>query len=286
MIKEWIKEYNPKNIDDTSAALREIMQEVTLAGLNRTGFFEKAAFYGGTALRIFYGLDRFSEDLDFSLLAADPNFSLEKYQDAIINEFAALGMQVSILEKQKTVNSNINSAFLKSKTIWKELVLEGVIPQNGLQEVASVKIKIEVDKEPPLGFSTEEKLLLKPFSFYVKCMSLPNLFAGKMHALLFRKWGTNVKGRDWYDMEWYIKKGYHLNLDHFLLRAIDSGDWKKRTINEEEFRKLLIEKIEIVNIDFVKADISRFIKDPKVLEIWSPSYFRDLSEKLKINTSN
>ena len=284
MIKEWLESYHPANRDEAKDALREIMQEITLAGLNRSGFFEKAAFYGGTALRIFYGLDRFSEDLDFSLLAVDQDFSLEKYQQAIIHEFAALGMQVSISEKQKKVKGNINSSFLKSETIWKELVLEGVIPQNGLKEVASIKIKIEVDKEPPLGFSTEEKLLLKPFSFYVKCLSLPDLFAGKMHALLFRKWGTNVKGRDWFDMEWYIKKGYSLNLNHFLLRATDSGDWKNETISEEEFRKLLNEKIESVKLNFVKADISRFIKDPKVLEIWSPSYFHDLSAKLKINT--
>ncbi|HKG05187.1 MAG TPA: nucleotidyl transferase AbiEii/AbiGii toxin family protein, partial [Pedobacter sp.] len=206
------------------------------------------------------------------------------YQDAIIHEFAALGMQVSISEKKKAQKSNINSAFLKSETIWKELVLEGLIPQNGLKEVASVRIKIEVDKEPPLGFSTEDKLLLRPFSFYVKCLSLPDLFAGKMHALIFRKWGTNVKGRDWYDMEWYIKKGYSLNLDHFLLRATDSDDWKKDTINEDEFRKLLSEKIESVKMDFVKADISSFIKDPRLLEIWSPKYFHDLTSKLKINT--
>ncbi|QPH41567.1 nucleotidyl transferase AbiEii/AbiGii toxin family protein [Pedobacter endophyticus] len=286
MIKQWLEDYHPANKEEAKDALREIMQEIALAGLNRAGFFEKAAFYGGTALRIFYGLDRFSEYLDFSLLAVDLDFSLGKYQDAIINEFAALGMHVSIFEKQKTVNSSINSAFLKSETIWKELVLESVIPQNGLKEVANIKIKIEVDKKPPLGFSTEEKLLLKPFSFYVKCLSLPDLFAGKMHALLFGKWGTNVKGRDWYDLEWYIRKGYFLNLEHFLLRAIDSGDWKKDTIDEAEFRKLLSEKIDSVKMEFVKADFSRFIKDQKLIEIWSPKYFHDLTTKLKIGTSN
>jgi predicted nucleotidyltransferase component of viral defense system len=282
MIKDWLDSYHPANREEAKDALREIMQEIALAGLNRAGFFEKAAFYGGTALRIFYGLDRFSEDLDFSLLSVDPEFSLEKYQDAIINEFAALGMQVSISEKQKAVKTNINSAFLKSETIWKELVLEGIIPQNGLKEVANIKIKIEVDTEPPLGFATEEKLLLQPFSFYVKCLSLPDLFAGKMHALLFRKWGTNVKGRDWYDMEWYIRKGYQLNLEHFLLKAIDSGDWQKKTMSEVEFRELLAAKIDSVKLEFVKADISRFIKNPKVLEIWSASYFHDLTAKLKI----
>lgn len=282
MIKEWLESYHPANKEEAKDAMREIMQEITLAGLNRAGFFEKAAFYGGTALRIFYGLDRFSEDLDFSLLAIDPNFSLQKYQQAIVNEFAALGMKVSISEKQKAIKSNINSAFLKSETIWKELVLEGIIPQSGLKEVAQVKIKLEVDTEPPLGFSTEEKLLLQPFSFYVKCLSLPDLFAGKMHALLFRKWGTNIKGRDWYDMEWYIKKGYSLNLNHFLLRAINSGDWKKETINEDEFRALLRKKIDTVKMEYVKADISRFIQDPTILNIWSTAYFHDLTAKLKL----
>jgi len=282
MIKAWLEEYNPANQQEAKDGLREIMQEIALAGLSRAGFFEKAAFYGGTALRIFYGLDRFSEDLDFSLLAVDPEFSLIKYQDAIIAEFNALGMQVAIREKQKTNKTNIDSAFLKSETIWKELVLEQIIPQSGLNQVANITIKIEVDREPPLGFETEERLLLKPFSFYVKCLTLPNLFAGKMHAFLFRKWGTNVKGRDWYDMEWYIRKGIPLNLKHFVIRAKDSGDWDKDDISEEEFRQLLKAKIDAVKMDYVINDIRRFIKDPQALAIWSPQYFHDLVSKLKL----
>jgi len=282
MIKEWLDTYKPSNKDEATQALREIMQEIALAGLHRAGFFEKAAFYGGTALRIFYGLDRFSEDLDFSLLEVNPNFSLNKYLDAVIAEFESLGMQVSIREKQKTSQANIESAFLKSETIWKELILEGIIPQNGLDQKANILIKLEVDRNPPLGFETEERLLLKPFSFYVKCFTISDLFAGKMHALLFRKWGTNVKGRDWYDTEWYIKKGVSLNLNHFLLRAIDSGDWKQESITEQEFRELLSARIGTVDMDRVKADIRRFIPDQKVLEIWSAKYFHDLSKHLKI----
>jgi Nucleotidyl transferase AbiEii toxin, Type IV TA system len=185
------------------------------------GFFEKAAFYGGTALWIFYGLDRFSGALDFSLLEVNPDFALNKYLDAIIAKFESLGMQVSIREKQKTTNqTTIESAFLKSETIWKELVLEYIIPQNGLGQKANIMIKLEIDREPPLGFETEERLLLRPFSFYVKCFTISDLFAGKMHALLFRKSGKNVKGHDWYDMEWYIKKSIPLNLNHFLLRPV------------------------------------------------------------------
>src|ERR1035437_3643581 len=165
MIKEWLDTYKPGNKDEATQALREIMQEIALAGLHRAGFFEKAAFYGGTALRIFYGLDRFSEDLDFSLLEVNPHFSLNKYLDAVLAEFESLGMQVSVREKQKTAQTNIESAFLKSETIWKELILEDIIPQNGLDQKANILIKLEVDREPSLGFETEERLLLKPFSF-------------------------------------------------------------------------------------------------------------------------
>lgn len=282
MIKDWIAEYQPKTDRDYQQALREIMQQIALAGLYRGGFFEKAAFYGGTALRIFYGLNRFSEDLDFSLLQSDENFHLNNYLKVIEDEFIAQGMAVSIKTKVKTIQTNIESAFLKSETLWSELILETVLPQFGLKQSIGLKIKIEVDTKPPLGFETEEKLLLKPFSFYVKCFAIEDLFAGKMHALLFRKWGNNVKGRDWYDMEWYIRRGTSLNIEHFLLRAKDSGDWEKETMTEEEFRKLLYDRIETVNLEIAKNDAKRFIADQKALDIWSKNYFKDLIQHLKI----
>ena len=282
MIKEWIAEYKPQNTEDILAALREIMQEVALAGLSRTNFFEKAAFYGGTALRIFYELDRFSEDLDFSLLESEPDFSLEPYFDAIITEFESIGMKVSIREKDKKEKTNIDSAFLKSETLWKELILEDIIKQAGIKSTnRSMKIKLEVDRKPPLGFKTEEKLLTRPFSFYVKCFNRPSLFAGKMHALLFRKWQNRVKGRDWYDLEWYIKKGVPLDLHHFTLRAKDTGDWTGNQLTPDDLLELLREKFKNVSFDSVKADIVPFIKDDDVLNIWSEQYFNDLVEKLK-----
>ncbi len=282
MIKDWLAEYNPKNKDEAQSALREIMQEVALAGLYRSGFFEKAAFYGGTALRIFHGLDRFSEDLDFSLLQPDPDFALDKYLDTIQTEFQALGMQVSVKEKKKAKDTHIDSAFLKSETIWKELVLEGIIPQTGLSQQANIKIKLEVDTVPPVGFETEEKLLLRPFSFYVKCFTLPNLFAGKMHALLFRKWKEDVKGRDWYDFEWYVKKGIGIHLRHFVERAQGSGDLPDEKLTEQDFRKLLTDRINSVDLERVKADAVRFIPDGTSLDIWSRKYFHDLSAHLKV----
>jgi predicted nucleotidyltransferase component of viral defense system len=284
MIKDWLAEYNPKNKDEAQSGLREIMQEVALAGLYRGSFFEKAAFYGGTALRIFHGVDRFSEDLDFCLLKPDPDFLLDKYLDAIQTEFQALGMQVSIKEKKKAKDTHVDSAFLKSETIWRELVLEGIIPQSGLSQQANIKIKIEVDTVPPVGFETEEKLLLRPFSFYVKCFTLPNLFAGKMHALLFRKWKENVKGRDWYDFEWYVKKGVGMDLKHFIERAQGSGDLTDEKLTEQQFRKLLTDRINSVDIEKVKSDAVRFIPDGKgQLDIWSKKYFSDLAGHLKVS---
>lgn len=281
MIKEWLEEYRPGNQQQAEQALREIMQEVALAGLQRSGFFEKAAFYGGTALRIFYGLDRFSEDLDFSLLEIDPSFSLEPYLNGIENEFTSSGMKVNIKEKKKSAQTNIDSAFLKSETLWSELVLENIIPKTGLNMHPAIKIKLEVDTQPPLGFETEDKLLIKPFSFYVRCFTLPNLFAGKMHALLFRKWKQRVKGRDWYDMEWYIKKGVPLHLEHFLLRARNSGDWEQKSITKDQFLHLLYDKIDSTPMNRVREDIVRFIADDKVLDIWSADYFKDLAQRIK-----
>jgi Nucleotidyl transferase AbiEii toxin, Type IV TA system len=282
MIQDWLATYNIKNSDDATNALREVMQEIALAGLERSGFFEEAAFYGGTALRIFYGLNRFSEDLDFSLLKPNEAFSFDKHLQSIQKEFEALGMNVSIQEKQKIFVSSIESAFLKTDTTWREIILENAIPQIGLKQRATLKIKLEVDINPPLNFETEEKLLLKPFSFYVKCFTASNLFAGKMHALLFRKWKNNVKGRDWFDMEWYIKKGIPVQISHFLERAIESGDWKQDIITEIEFKEVLLNKIENMDLNKIKADIIRFIPDPKALDIWSIQYFKDLVPFMKI----
>lgn len=285
MIKEWLEEYKPVNQEEAEQALREIMQEIALAGLQRSGFFEKAAFYGGTALRIFHGLQRFSEDLDFSLLEVNPGFSLEPYLRGVEAEFSALGVTVSIEEKNKTATTDVDSAFLKPDTTWKELIIKEILPHESvkMRPMIKIKIKIEVDTTPPLGFITEEKLLLKPFSFYVKCFTLPNLFAGKMHALLFRKWKGRVKGRDWFDMEWYIRKNIPLNLDHLLIRSQDRGDWKEQTITKEQFMTLLQKKIESVSFNSIKEDVVRFIPDEKLIEIWSPQYFSDLVQKIKFN---
>lgn len=281
MIKQWIAEYDPKTEADTLSALREIMQEITLAGLSRTDFFEHAAFYGGTALRIFYDLERYSEDLDFSLLKPNSDFSIQPYFKAIIDEFDSMGLTVSVRSKEKTSASAIDSAFLKTQTIWKEIVLDDIVKALGIKSNQNVKIKLEVDRQPPLLFNTEEKLLLRPFSFYVKCVDKSGLFAGKLHALLFRKWKNRVKGRDWFDFQWYVKNGIPLDLTHFLERAKNTNDWSKEDISESEIRQMLYKKIQAVSFASIKQDVVRFIKDDAELEIWNARYFEDLVDKMK-----
>lgn len=281
MIREWLEEYKPANHEEAENALREIMQEIALAGLQRSGFFEKAAFYGGTALRIFYGVKRFSEDLDFSLLEANPDFQLQPYLDGMLDEFKALGIDVTVKEKLKSRQTAVDSAFLKTGTEWKELILKGIIPQEKIRMRPDIRIKLEVDTHPPLGFATEEKLLLRPFSFYTKCFVAPDLFAGKMHALLFRKWKDRVKGRDWFDMEWYIRNNIPLHLEHFVIRSAQSGDWEKQTMSSDEFTQLLVDRISQVSIDDIRKDIVRFIPDDKPLEIWSRDYFTELAKRIR-----
>lgn len=271
MLEQMLQKYEVSSLEQVNQALREVMQEIALAGLYRGGFFNKAAFYGGTCLRVFYDLPRFSEDLDFSLLMSDESFSLEPYFKAVEAEFLALGVEVDITQKKKGIESQIESAFLKNSTQVFDIKFDGK---------QAVKIKFEVDTLPPLGFETEEKLLIEPFSFFVKCFSLPDLFAGKVHALMFRKWKNRVKGRDWFDFEWYIRKGVVINLDHFNERALQSNDIDT-PLNKEAFLSLLKERIEVVDFNNAKQDVERFIVDTSPLEIWSKDYFLALSEKLK-----
>ena len=267
MFKQMLSRYEMRTKDEKLNATHEVMQQVTLAGLFRGGFFNHAAFYGGTCLRIFYGLPRFSEDMDFSLLNTDPDFSLEQYFEDIVREFNALGREVSISKKEKQNQQAVESAFLKDNTDIYNLKFK---------TEKTVKIKIEVDRNPPLLFQTESKLLLQPFSFMTRCFTLPNLFAGKMHAMIFRKWRGRVKGRDWYDFEWYVRNNVKLNFEHLAERAAQSESIPKNEITKDFIVETFKEKISSTSIKQVKDDVRRFLKDQQEMEIWSTDYFLQL----------
>ena len=272
IFKNMLSRYQIVTKDDLNNATQEVMQHIVLAGLYRSGFFDKAAFYGGTCLRIFYGLQRFSEDMDFSLLQTDKNFKLENYFDNIISEFKALGREVSINKKVKTTQTNIESTFLKEATEVYDLQFT---------TEKRIKIKIEVDTQPPTDFSTEYKLLLLPFSFMTRCYSLPDLYAGKMHTFLFRNWKSRVKGRDWYDFEFYVRNNISLNLSHLKKRIEQINKLHQSEFTPEVFKNLLKERIEKTNIEMVKNDVSPFLKNPQEIEIWSTEYFLQLVDLIR-----
>lgn len=251
-------------------AIYEVSQQIILAGLSDGGFFDKAAFYGGTCLRIFHGLNRFSEDMDFTLLAQDEAFRFEHYFPSIINQFSLVGRKVEIKKKDKKNFGKVESAFLKDTTDVFDL---------SFQTEKSIKVKIEVDTVPPLKFSTEQRTLFQPKSFMTRCVSLPDLFAGKMHALVFRAWKNRVKGRDWYDFEWYVRNGVTLNWDHLheRIRQFDGRD-----ISLEAFKAALNERLGGTDIQKVKEDVLPFLNNPRELDIWTNDYFLLLAQKMKI----
>ena len=249
-------------------AIFEVNQQIILAGLYTGGFFEKAAFYGGTCLRIFHRLQRFSEDLDFSLLQSDENFDFTQYFQPIIDQFSMVGRSVEIKKKDKKSFGKVESAFLKDNTDVYDI---------SFQTDRSIKIKIEVDTLPPLHFKTEQKLLILPFSFMTRCYTLPDLFAGKMHALVYRAWKNRVKGRDWYDFEWYVRHGIPLDFDHLAERILQ---FNHETIDRESFMILLKDKLASTNIEQVKKDVLPFIKHPEELNIWSNDYFLQLADMI------
>ena len=255
-------------------AIFEVNQQIILSGLYHGGFFDVAAFYGGTCLRIFHGLQRFSEDMDFSLLSADKDFDFSKYFQPIIDTFSLVGREVEIKKKDKMNFGKVESAFLKDNTNVYDI---------SFQTEKSIKIKIEVDTAPPMKFSTEQKLLLLPNSFMTRCFTLPDLFAGKMHALVFRSWKNRVKGRDWYDFEFYVRHGVSLDFTHLQERI---RQFNGEEMNLNEFKNRLKERLTTTDINQVKADVLPFVRDPKELDIWSNDYFLQLADMMKMEEKN
>lgn len=283
-IEQMLEKYDCRRADDCRQALREILQEVALLGLWRSKFFEKAAFYGGTALRILYGLDRFSEDLDFSLLAADENFDLNSYSASLKKELAAFGFEVQVAEKSKSVETAIQSAFLKANTANQLLVIKA--SEDFVRKIPAgqvTKIKIEIDTDPPDGFETQSKFLLQPIPFSVRTYKLPDLFAGKMHALLCRRWKNRVKGRDWYDLVWYCARYPEIHLSHLEQRMRQSGHWMaQESLSEKAFRTMLSETIDKVDIEQAKKEVLPFVRQPEALELWSREFFSAIVKKVVV----
>lgn len=288
IVIDMINQKNCRSVADYSNTLKEIIQQIALLGLWRSKFFEHAAFYGGTALRILYGLDRFSEDLDFSLLQVNPNFRLETYNQAVQEELASFGFNSSVSVKEKRIKTAIQSAFIKTNTKEQLFTIEAARPlAAALHHQQTIHVKMEVDTNPPGGFKTEAKIILQPIPFSVNTFTQTCLFSGKMHAILCRGWANRIKGRDWYDLVWYVSNQIPLNINHLRTRLIQSGHLgQEEPFGEKEVWVLITNKIKETDFIMAKKDIAPFLTNVSCLDIWSVPFFLELVQKLKIESDS
>ncbi len=282
IIQEMLQSYSCQDDQECVNALREIMQSVALLALSRSDFFNHAAFYGGTALRLLYGLHRGSEDMDFSLLAPNSDFDLSKYAPGLEAEFASYGLTAVFSQKLKIGRANIQSGFLKSNTRAQMLSIGvDVALARRVHSHGEMKIKIEVDVQPPPGFDTEIKYLHQPVSFPVRSYVLPDLLAGKLHAVLFRSWKSRVKGRDWYDLAWYAGRHPEYRLSHLERRARQSGDYDQaEPLTAEKVHEMLVNRLAQVDMQDLKTDVRPFVADTRELEVWNREFFMECFQRL------
>lgn len=282
-VKRMLEKYEANTWQGLERALKEVLQEITLVALWRANFFQQAAFHGGTALRILYGLDRFSEDLDFTLLRTDPHFRWEDISRTIIEEIGSYDFDVEVTEKKKNKDSNIQSAFLKANTL-QSLINIGLKEENalGLHPEKSLRIKIEVDTHPTLGFEVEKQYIKEPFPVSISSVVKPDLFAAKLHAALFRAWKERVKGRDWYDVIWFISKNTPLNLNYFTICMRElNGVKDKETLTSAHVIDRVYQRIEHLDIEAAKQDVIPYLKKPMIIEEWSKAFFKHWIQQME-----
>lgn len=284
IIEQMLSKYEIKNTNDEINALKEIIQEIILSGLARGNFFDEAAFYGGTALRIFYKLDRFSEDLDFALIYPNKNFDLSKYFVYLEKELKAYGLNLEINTKQKNIESNITSAFVKGDTL--EHILKFFPNEENHKYnhmLKNIKIKFEVDINPPSGATYEEKYKLLPSPHQIKIYDKESLFAGKIHAILCRNWKTRTKGRDLYDYIFFLANNTKVNLELVKNKLIESNYINANDkFSIDDLKNLLINKFKEIDYMEAKEDVIPFIKNTESLNIWNSEFFISITKELTI----
>ena len=275
--KEGATLYDKKN------GIKEVVQEVVLCGLSRGGFFKKAAFYGGTALRIFYGLDRFSEDLDFSLIEPDTDFDFSEYIPVLQREIASYGLNFKIETREKAVDSAVKSAFLKGNT--REHLMYFYADERLARSIAPsevIKIKFEVDTDPPPFATLEHKYRLRPSPYEITLYDEPSLFAGKIHAVLCRAWKNRVKGRDLYDYVFYLSRGAAVNLPHLEARLAQSGYIApKAHLNLDTLKEMLCQRFEQIDFENAREDVLPFIRNADSLSVWGSEFFTQITKDLR-----
>ena len=283
IVQVMLEKYHPSNNVERENAIKEIIQEIVLAGLSRGGFFSQAAFYGGTCLRIFYGLNRFSEDLDFALINKDPNFNIKDYFPFIEKELAAHGINMDISLKSKGDNIDVQTAFVKGNTLM--LFLQFFPNDDESRHIVGnqkIKIKFEIDVDNPSGGCTEIKYQLLPSPYEVRVFDESTLFAGKIHAIICRDYKNHVKGRDYYDYLFYCGKGTKINLLYLENKLKNTKVLKENeTLTLNKVKEMLKNKFNNVDYESAKEDVSNFITNKDSLSIWSKELFLSTLDKIQ-----
>lgn len=282
IVEQMLSQHESKTLTDKKNSIKEVVQEIVLCGLSRAGFFQSAAFYGGTALRIFHGLDRFSEDLDFSLVKPNPDFRLDNYLPAVEKELGAYGFHFKAEEKVKTKASDIQSAFMKGNT--REHLLLCYADKRLARTVAGselIKVKFEIDTMPPPYAGFERQFRLQPIPYEINMYDMPSLFAGKLHAVICRAWKTRIKGRDLYDYVFYLAGKVPVNLKHLSARLVESGfKGAREDMTLDEIKQILFKRFEMIDYAQAKRDVLPFIRNPAALDIWSKVFFQSITNNL------
>ena len=282
ILSEMLEKYEIKTDKDEINALKEIIQELVISGLSKSDFFNRAAFYGGTALRIFYDLDRFSEDLDFALVSPNKNFDLSAYFPFIEKEVSLYGLNLKVDTKIKTKESNISSAFLKGDTMEHILIFfsESNL-QNNSKLLRDIKIKFEIDINPPSGAEYEIKYKLLPTPHSVRLYNKESLFAGKIHAILCRNWSHRTKGRDLYDYAFFLSKNIKVNMNLVKSKLVESNVLKEDdNFDINILKNMLNEKFKLIDYDAAKNDVAPFLDDSTKLNIWEVEFFQSITDNL------
>ena len=276
LIQKRLAGYKVVNSIEEENALKEIVQEILLFALWRADFFEVAAFQGGTSLRILHKLNRFSEDIDFILLEPNPYFSWQPYLEQLTETCKEFGIEPEALDKNH-MDKNIKTALIKDNSIANQLNLSFMNNHSDQK----LKIKLEIDCNPPAGSGFEFSYLDFPVDFEVGHQDVSSNFSLKTHALLCRPY---IKGRDWYDFNWYIAQGVTPNLELLKNALKQYGPWKDQDlkVDREWLVKTLGEKISAIDWKDAAADVERFLKpiEQKSLKLWSETFYMSKLNKL------
>ncbi len=256
-----IKKYNPQNINEIKNAMKETLQDIILVGLGKSDFFKYISFYGGTSLRMFRELPRFSEDLDFTFIEDNIDFNFDSYLLGVKKEFNIMKINCEIYSKNKNIETSVISRFIKfnlkdlfnisyfdySKNIIKDEILT---------------IKVEVETRHIAGAKTEYKLLTYPSFVQVRTFNMETLFASKLIAVLNRKWKARIKGRDFYDYLFYISKNIKVNLI-FLENGLKKFGYLRsdEKLSLDKLKESLVNRFNEIDFEEAVKDVVPFVSN-------------------------